>query len=43
MEATFLDLNKTRTCPAEYDVPVPDCTQEQNGSPQLSFIVRHYK
>ena len=26
-----------------YDFPVPDCTQEQNGSPQFSSIVRQCK
>ena len=26
-----------------HDFPVPDCTQEQNGSPQLSSIVRQCK
>ena len=53
MVATFLDLNKNRPGPANiaeknekidmYDFPVPDRTQEQNGSPQFSSIVRQWK
>ena len=26
-----------------YDFPVHDCTQEQNGSPYFSSIVRRYR
>ena len=51
MVATFLDLNKrSRSNIAEkhekidmYEFPVHDCTQEQNGSPYFSSIVRQCK
>ena len=53
MVATFLDLNKNRPGPANIaektkkmeknDFPVPDCTQEQNCSPQFSSMVRQCK
>ena len=53
MVATFVDLSRNRPDPANiaektkkidiYDVPVPNCTQEHNGSPQLSSIVRQCK
>ena len=48
MVATFLDLNRNRPGPANiaekidmYDFPVPDCTEEQNGSkwPSLSRTI----
>ena len=48
-----MDLNKrSRSCGIYswknekidmYDFPLPDCIQEQNGSPQFSSIVRHCK
>ena len=50
MVAKFLDLNKPWSCKYDrkknekkndmYDFPVHNCTQEQDGSPYLSFIVR---
>ena len=38
MVAKFLDLNKLW-----YEFPVLGCTQEQNGSPYVSSVVREYK
>ena len=49
MEAKFLDLNKPWSCKYRkkkiekihmYDFAVHECTQEQNGSPYFSPIVR---
>ena len=43
MVVKFLDPNKPWSCRKKltlmYDVPLHHCTQEQNGSPYVSFIV----
>ena len=50
MVAKFLDLKRGPANMAEktkkndtYDFPVDDCTHEQNGNPNCSYIVRQRK
>ena len=50
MVAKFLDLKRGPANMAEktkkndtYDFPVNDCTHEQNGNPNCSYIVRQRK